>query len=268
MALILLVLLIDQACKFYIKTNFKLNEEVYIFGLKWARLLFVENRGMAFGIEFNVEHGDFDYGKLILSVFRILLVTGLIWYLRLLLRAKAPMGFIYCIGLITAGALGNIIDSMFYALIFSNGDYHGGGAAQLVAFGQGYGLTEEMPMRGFLHGRVVDMLYFPIIEKYPLPEWLGGGTFTFFSPIFNIADAAITIGIFSILLFQRRFFKDGFIETPKAPSDATEEIAPHVDGVFEQPEATSFEISEPSANDDLNEKEVPSEIPTESRPKE
>lgn len=213
MLLVLLVLLIDQASKFYIKTNFQLNEQVNIFGLDWARLLFVENEGMAFGIKFNVDHGGFDYGKLLLSVFRILMVSGLIWYARVLLRAKVPMGFVYCVGLITAGALGNIIDSMFYALIFS-GEYHD--VATLTPFGQGYGLAEGLPMNGFLHGRVVDMFYFPI-TTINLPEWLGGGSFLFFSPIFNVADAAITTGVLAILLFQRRFFRDGFMEEQKTP---------------------------------------------------
>ncbi|MCW5922657.1 MAG: lipoprotein signal peptidase [Saprospiraceae bacterium] len=218
--LVLLVLLIDQSFKFYIKTNFRINEQVYLFGLEWARLLFVENEGMAFGIKFNVDHGGFDYGKLILSLFRILMVTGLIWYTKVLLKANAPMGFVYCVGLITAGALGNIIDSTFYALIFS-GDYHE--VARLTPFGQGYGLEEGLPMRGFLHGRVVDMLYFPMFN-INLPEWLGGGSFLFFSPIFNVADAAITTGVLSILLFQRRFFRDGFVEEPKPPVSVDEAL--------------------------------------------
>ncbi len=232
--LVMLVLLIDQASKFYIKTNFEINEQVNIFGLDWARLLFVENEGMAFGIKFNVEHGDFDYGKLILSLFRIVMVVGLIWYTRVLLRAKAPMGFVYCVGLITAGALGNIIDSTFYALIFS-GDYHG--VAQLMPFGEGYGLTEELPMRGFLHGRVVDMFYFPITTIH-LPEWLGGSSFLFFSPIFNVADAAITTGVLSILVFQRRFFRDGFVDEQKTIPASAEEVPSDDDqpkDVFDRP---------------------------------
>jgi signal peptidase II len=260
--LIGLVLLLDQSLKFYIKTNFALEDKVRMFGLDWAWLYFVENKGMAFGIEFNVAHGDFDYGKLLLSLFRILMVAGLVWYMRVLLRAKAPMGFVFCIGLITAGALGNIIDSTFYALIFSNGDYHDGGAAQLVAFGQGYGLTEGLPMRGFLHGRVVDMFYFPIIENYPLPEWLGGGKFTFFSPIFNVADAAITTGVLSILLFQRRFFKDGFVDAPKTPAQTAEETAAQPENIFET------ETAEAPADGHANENGTPAEIPAESRPEE
>ncbi len=192
--LVLLVLLIDQAVKFYVKTHFEYNEDVRMYGQDWARLHFVENEGMAFGIIF-----DWAYGKLLLSLFRILMVVGLIWYIRMLMRAKAPMGFLYSIGLITAGALGNILDSAFYGLIFTESPYHGG-LAELTAFGQGYGI--------FLHGKVVDMLYFPI--KYVvMPSWLGGGDFLFFSPIFNIADAAISIGVFCILVFQRQFFRDG-----------------------------------------------------------
>lgn len=205
--LIFVVLLIDQASKFYIKTNFEYNEEVLMFGQEWARLHFVENEGMAFGITF-----DWAYGKLLLSLFRILMVAGLIFWIRALIAAKMPNGFIMSVALITAGALGNIIDSAFYGMIFSASPYHGGLAEQ-VPFGTGYGT--------FLHGKVVDMLYFPI-HFFEMPEWLGGGNFLFFSPIFNIADAAITSGVLSILLFQRRFFKDGFDEQQK-PEDATAE---------------------------------------------
>ncbi len=209
--LVLLVLLIDQAFKFYIKTHFEYNEDVRMFGMDWARLHFVENEGMAFGITF-----DWTYGKLVLSLFRILMVVGLVWYIRMLMQAKAPMGFLYSIGLITAGALGNILDSAFYGLIFTESPYHGGLAA-LTSFGNGYGT--------FLHGKVVDMLYFPI--KYVvLPDWLGGGDFLFFSPIFNIADAAISIGVFCILVFQRRFFKDGLShETSAREVDPADETA-------------------------------------------
>jgi signal peptidase II len=218
--LIIVVLLIDQASKFYIKTHFEYNEDILLGGFDWARLHFVENEGMAFGITF-----DWEYGKLLLSLFRVLMVIGLIWYLRLLLQAEMPFGFILSIGLITAGALGNIIDSAFYALIFSVSGYHGG-VAELTPFGQGYGLTQGLPFNGFMHGRVVDMLYFPM-KWIHMPEWLpwiGGEDFLFFSPIFNVADASITIGILMIVIFQRRFFRDGFIqqETPAQPEVTTE----------------------------------------------
>lgn len=203
------VLAIDQALKFYIKLNFEYNEEYLLFGLDWARLHFVENEGMAFGITFG-----WEYGKLLLSLFRIAMVSGLIWYIFHLIKMGAPTGLLYSIGLITAGALGNIIDSAVYGLIFTESPYHGG-LAQLA--------SAEMPGYGtFLHGKVVDMLYFPM--KYiHFPDWVpvwGGETVLFFSPIFNIADAAITSGVFSILLFQRRFFQ----ETP-APQSGHPETA-------------------------------------------
>lgn len=207
--IILLVLLIDQSLKIYIKTHFEYNQDVPMFGLSWAKLHFVENEGMAFGIIFN-----WEYGKLLLSSFRILMVAGLIWYIRLLLRLGAPTGFIYSIGLITAGALGNIIDSAFYGLFFSESPYHGG-LAQIMPMGQGYGT--------FLHGKVVDMLYFPI-KWVSMPEWMpfvGGEEFLFFSPIFNIADASISLGVIFILLFQRNFFHSEL--GPKTPDG--EELA-------------------------------------------
>jgi signal peptidase II len=201
--LILLVLLVDQASKFYIKLHFHYNQDVPIFGLEWAKLHFVENEGMAFGITFG-----WDYGKLALSVFRIILVGGLIWYLRALLNMKAPMGFVYCIGLITAGALGNII--------------HEDITAQLVGFGNGY--ASEMPLGGFLYGKVVDMLYFPI-TYIPVPEaipYIGGERYLFFSPIFNVADAAITCGVLAIVFFQRRFFKDAMLTEEQAAAEKNE----------------------------------------------
>lgn len=206
--LILLVLAIDQYAKFYIKTHFEYNDDYPIFGQRWARLHFVENEGMAFGIKF-----EWAYGKLLLSVFRILMVSALIWYISLLIKAHYPLGFILSIGLITAGALGNIIDSAFYGLIFTESPYHGG-LAELVPWGQGYG--------AFLHGKVVDMLYFPI-TWINVPSWvpfIGGQEYLFFSPIFNVADASITTGVLIILLFQRRFFKE---ESPaEKPGDEPE----------------------------------------------
>lgn len=214
--LIALVLLIDQVLKIYIKTTFCYNQDVPILGQDWARLHFVENEGMAFGITFG-----WEYGKLLLSLFRIIMVAGLIWYITLLLKAAAPLGFLFSVGLITAGALGNIIDSSFYGLIFTESLYHDCIPAEFAAFGEGYGT--------FLHGKVVDMLYFPITWLH-VPDWLpwiGGDEFLFFSPIFNIADASITIGVLSILLFQRQFFKEEIAaepETPDAEGPATETI--------------------------------------------
>lgn len=237
--LVLLVLLIDQASKFYIKTHFEYNQDMLMFGADWARLHFVENEGMAFGIKF-----DWQYGKLALSLFRILMVGGLIWYIRLLIKAAVPMGFVYSVGLITAGAVGNILDSAFYGLIFSESPYHGG-LAQVVPFGQGYA--------DFLHGKVVDMLYFPM-KWIHMPEWIpyfGGEDYLFFSPIFNVADAAITTGVLTILLFQRRFFRDGFENPPVEPTLAnlSEENNPVGEIDAEQTEGASAEPAATATED-------------------
>jgi signal peptidase II len=190
--IILLILISDQVLKVWIKTNLSLGDEIVVFK-NWFILHFVENNGMAFGFEFAGE-----YGKVFLSLFRILAVIAIGWYLFKLAKQKEiPFGFIFSISLIFAGAIGNIIDSLFYGLIFNHSM---GQVASLFPDGGGYS--------SFLHGKVVDMFYFPLIEgRYP--EWLpkiGGNPFIFFRPVFNIADSAITVGIFSILLFYRQYF--------------------------------------------------------------
>jgi len=167
-------------------------EVIYMLGLKWAQLRFVENEGMAFGISL----GE-NYGKLALSIFRIIAVFFLIYIIRSLIRSKEAFGLIACFGLILAGAIGNILDSAFYGLLFSD-SY--GSIAQFRPEDGGYA--------GFLFGRVVDMFYFPIIRT-KFPEWfplIGGRNFEFFRPIFNVADSAITVGVTLILLFYRRIF--------------------------------------------------------------
>ena len=163
----------------------------------WARIRFVENPGMAFGIKI---WGP--YGKLILSLFRIVAVIFLIYFIRTLIRSKAPMGLLVSFSLILAGAIGNILDSAFYGLIFSASMEHTTNVA--VAFPEGGGYAS------FLHGKVVDMFYFPMWEGH-LPSWIpffGGKYFKFFNPIFNVADVSISLGVISILPFQRSFFSN------------------------------------------------------------
>ncbi len=190
---VLLVLIIDQGLKVWIKTHLSYGQEISLLGLDWARLHFVENNGMAFGLSL----GGF-YGKLALSLFRITAVFVLSYYISLLIKAEAKMGLLISFALILAGAIGNIIDSAFYGLIFSE-SYHGH-LATLFPENGGYA--------GFLHGKVVDMLYFPLFEgQFPnwFPFW-GGDQFLFFRPVFNIADMSITLGVLSIILFHRNFF--------------------------------------------------------------
>lgn len=190
---ILAVLLIDQATKFWVKLNMQIGEEIPVFG-DWFIIHFTENNGMAFGMEIAGE-----YGKLALSVFRILAIILIGWYLFSLPKKGASNGLMVSGSLIFAGAVGNIIDSAFYGQIFSESYYQ---LATLFPEGGGYATL--------LHGKVVDMLYFPLYQGI-LPSWIpfwGGDYFIFFRPVFNIADSAITIGVASILLFHRNFFKE------------------------------------------------------------
>lgn len=190
---ILAVLFIDQASKIWIKTNMEIGEEFSVLG-DWFIIHFTENNGMAFGLEIAGE-----YGKLILSSFRIIAVALIGWYLFSLPKKGASNGLMVSGALIFAGAMGNIIDSVFYGQLFNESYY------QVAEF-----LPKEGGYAPLLYGRVVDMLYFPLYEGF-LPEWIpiwGGDYFVFFRPVFNIADSAITIGVISILLFHRNFFKE------------------------------------------------------------
>jgi signal peptidase II len=192
---ILAIIIADQGLKFWVKTSMIYGQQINLIG-HWFRLYFIENEGMAWGWKFGGE-----WGKLILTIFRLVAVIFGVFYIRSIVQKKYHRGFIICVAMIFAGALGNLIDSMFYGLIFSRSD-DGMPLAQLFPAGGGYA--------GFLHGKVVDMIYAPIIENKILPSWVpfwGGERFTFFSPIFNIADASISVGVIVILIFQRRFFK-------------------------------------------------------------
>ena len=174
----------------YIKTHFYYGEEVNVIG-NWFKLHFIENEGMAFGMKLS----DASIGKLALTLFRLVAVVFGFFFLKKIVDKGYSKGAIICGSLVLAGALGNLIDSIFYGLIFTESSFH---IAQLVPFGQGYGKL--------FHGRVVDMLYFPIVETR-LPNWIpfmGGKDFVFFEPVFNVADAAISVGVLTLVLFQKR----------------------------------------------------------------
>ena len=187
---IFLVLLIDQISKFWVKTSMTIGESFPVLG-DWFHIYFIENNGMAFGWEFGAE-----FGKIALGIFRIIAVALFFYLIYYLDKKKVKFGPLFGISLITAGALGNIIDGMFYGMIFSESTFTQ--VATLFPDGGGYA--------GFMQGKVVDMLYFPL---FTFPEWIPffGGQI-FFSPIFNIADSAITIGFLYLLLFQWNFLKN------------------------------------------------------------
>ncbi|WP_223710064.1 lipoprotein signal peptidase [Niabella beijingensis] len=217
-AIILLVLLVDQVVKIYIKTHYPIGEVTRIFGMNWARLHFIENSGMAWGWKFGNEGG-----KVALTLFRLAAVIFGSFLLVRFARERYTRGFMVCVALIYAGALGNLIDSMFYGMIFDKGLHFD------PAFGDyvGYDGIAKMGGKGyasFLHGSVVDMLYFPMVKThYPswFP-WVGGQPFEFFAPIFNIADMAISTGVIALLVFQKRFYKKaGRTEVPQTNETIT-----------------------------------------------
>lgn len=204
--IVLGVLVIDQIIKIWVKTHLCLHESVHM--TDWFYISFVENNGMAYGMTI--------IPKLALSLFRIAAVSVIGWYICKLVRRKARALYIALMALIMAGAAGNIFDSMFYGLVFSESTYYQ--VAQWMPFGQGYG--------DFLKGRVVDMFYFPIIET-DLPSWVpfwGGEHFIFFSPVFNFADAAISTGVVALLIFCRKELATISLFSKKKEVDNDEEL--------------------------------------------
>lgn len=193
--LVILLLVIDQVIKFAVKLNMTIGESIPVFG-DWFQICFIENNGMAFGMQFGG-----SVGKLALSLFRVVLIGFIIVYLRRLIKkAGTPTGVLVGLSLVLVGAIGNVVDCLFYGEIFSASTYSQ--VAQLFPPDGGY--------TGFLYGKVVDMFYFPIIDTV-LPEWVpfyGGEHFIFFRPIFNFADACISVSVIYMLLFQRKFFME------------------------------------------------------------
>ncbi len=192
--IILMLLLVDQSIKFYIKTNFYYGQEYLVFGLDWFRLHFLENPGMAWGWKF----GDGYIAKSILVLFRFFAVIWGAFYIKKMLTKNYSKAIIICAAFIYAGALGNLIDGAFYGLIFEKSDLTLKNIAEIFPSGGGYS--------GFLNGNVVDMWYLPIVNT-KLPEWLpiwNGQQFTFFDPVFNTADVWITTGVGGLLIFQKK----------------------------------------------------------------
>ena len=188
LTIILSVIIIDQLIKVWVKTSMYLHESIRI--TDWFQIYFTENNGMAFGMEF--------IGKLFLTSFRIVAVILIGWYLLKIIKEGKKTGYIVCFSLIFAGALGNIIDSVFYGVIFNESTY-----SQLATF-----MPEGGGYASLMYGKVVDMFYFPIIDTV-WPSWMpgvGGNRFIFFSPIFNFADAAISCGMIAMLLFYGKYF--------------------------------------------------------------
>lgn len=188
---ILLAIIIDQIIKIYVKTHFKLGEEVKVFD--WFRIHFVENNGMAMGFQFGGKGG-----KLFLTLFRLVAISAIVYWLMNTIKKRMPNIVVIAIALIFAGAVGNIIDSVFYGVIFSESNIH------TIAT-----LFPEQGYEALLHGKVVDMFYFPIIQNATWPDWIpfvGGDTFGFFNYIFNPADSYITVGVALLFIFSKKAF--------------------------------------------------------------
>ena len=207
------IIVVDQALKIWVKTSYEIGD-TGVSNLPWFRLHFIENSGMAWGWKFGNETG-----KMVLTLFRLAAVIFGTWYLGRIVRQKYNRGFIICAALIYAGALGNLIDSMFYGMIFDQGFHYDAAQGKYVSYDGVARLFTGEGYASFLHGSVVDMLYFPIIRTKD---------FEFFSAIFNISDASISVGVIALLIFQKRFFKKHTKEEPKPTIETSSDVSDKV----------------------------------------
>ena len=205
--IVIAILLIDQAIKIWVKTSMALHESIHV--TDWFYITFIENMGMAFGMQLG--------SKIVLSLFRVVAIAALSYYLHLEVKRQARTGYIVCMAMVLAGAAGNLVDCMFFGLVFNESSpYY---VSYFVPFGTGYA--------PFLMGKVVDMFYFPLIET-EWPSWMpfvGGEHFVFFSPVFNFADASISVSVVLLLLFFREEVSAMFGETKKKEETRKEEAA-------------------------------------------
>jgi len=199
------IIILDQAVKLLVHYNMELNTEIDVLG-DWFKLHYLLNPGMAFGLK-----SSHEYGKLLLTLFRLVAMFGIGYYIYYLYKNKAKPGLLWCMGLILGGAIGNVIDSTFYGVFLENAP-----------------IGSPTP---WFHGQVIDMLFFPLFDGY-YPDWvpfMGGRYFLFFSPVFNVADSSIFIGVVTILIFQKRFFKnkeetETIVESEKQELEKSEEL--------------------------------------------
>ena len=201
--IILFIIIADQVLKIWIKTTYPIGHVKDMLGFNWAQLYFIENEGMAWGWKWGG-----TWGKMLLTLFRLAAVIFGTWYIGKIVKQRYSRGFIICASLIYAGALGNLIDSMFYGMIFDKGISSHAASGMIINYG-GIAKFSSDGYAGFLHGNVVDMLYFPMVDIK-----LGKYQFEFFSPIFNIADASISIGVITLLIFQKRLLRKYHDEEP------------------------------------------------------